>query len=110
MESVGRVHPHVEAKVVRDDGETAQFGEIGELWVKGYLVMKGYWNQADKTREAMHQGWMKTGDLATIDSEGFCAIVGRKKDLVIRCACACFNVFACVLIDAEAVRTFILEK
>ena len=84
VSTVGRIQPHCEVKIVDDEGSTCPVGQTGELWTKGYLVMKGYWNDAQATRSSIENGWMKTGDLATIDSEGFCRIVGRKKDMVIR--------------------------
>ena len=84
VSTVGRIQPHCEVKIVEDDGSTCAVGQTGELWTKGYLVMKGYWNDAEATRSSIENGWMKTGDLATIDNEGFCRIVGRKKDMVIR--------------------------
>ena len=77
--------PHVEAKVIDAEGRIVPCGTAGELLTRGYLVMLGYWNDADKTREAIDAaGWMHTGDLATIDAEGYCNIVGRIKDMVIR--------------------------
>jgi len=77
--------PHVEAKVIDAEGRIVPRGTAGELLTRGYLVMLGYWNDADKTREAIDAaGWMHTGDLATIDAEGYCNIVGRIKDMVIR--------------------------
>jgi fatty-acyl-CoA synthase len=83
--TVGRVQPHVEAKVVDADGRTVPVGTPGELWTRGYLVMQGYWGDEAKTREAVVEGgWMRTGDLATIDAEGYCNIVGRVKDMLIR--------------------------
>jgi fatty-acyl-CoA synthase len=83
--SVGRIHPHVEVKVVDADGRIVPPGEPGELCTRGYSVMRGYWNDEEKTREAIDQGrWMHTGDLATIDMQGYCNIVGRIKDMVIR--------------------------
>ena len=83
--SVGRIHPHVEAKVIDGDGRIVSAGEPGELCTRGYLVMLGYWDDAERTAEAVDAaGWMHTGDLATIDAEGYCNIVGRIKDMVIR--------------------------
>ncbi len=82
--TVGRIHPHVEARIVDESGETVAVGEKGELLTRGYSVMKGYWNDDARTREAIVDGWMHTGDLATLDDEGFCAIVGRVKDMIIR--------------------------
>jgi fatty-acyl-CoA synthase len=83
--TVGRIHPHVEVKVVDAEGRIAPVGQPGELLTRGYSVMLGYWNDAEKTTEAIDAaGWMHTGDLATIDEEGYCNIVGRIKDMVIR--------------------------
>ncbi|TPI85510.1 AMP-binding protein [Mesorhizobium sp. B2-8-9] len=85
VSTVGRIHPHVEVKAIGADGGTVAVGEPGELCTRGYSVMKGYWDDAEKTREAIDvDGWMHTGDLATIDAEGYCNIVGRVKDMVIR--------------------------
>ncbi|PBB90259.1 AMP-binding protein [Mesorhizobium sp. WSM3864] len=85
VSTVGRIHPHVEVKAIGADGATVPVGEPGELCTRGYSVMKGYWDDAEKTREAIDaDGWMHTGDLATIDAEGYCNIVGRVKDMVIR--------------------------
>jgi fatty-acyl-CoA synthase len=83
--TVGRVHPHVEVMVV--DPETdlpVPCGEPGELCTRAYSVMIGYWNEPEKTAEVLRHGWMHTGDLATMDSEGYVNIVGRIKDMVIR--------------------------
>ena len=83
--TVGRIHPHVEVRIVDVEGKIVPVGERGELCTRGYSVMKGYWDDADKTAEAVDaEGWMHTGDLATLDAEGYCNIVGRVKDLVIR--------------------------
>lgn len=91
INSVGRLMPHVEAKVVDPvDGERIlAIGEKGELAVSGYLVMKGYWDQPEKSSEVMrtdHEGrvWMYTGDEAVMDEEGYISIIGRIKDLIIR--------------------------
>ncbi|RTL93468.1 MAG: AMP-binding protein [Hyphomicrobiales bacterium] len=85
VSTVGRIHPHVEVKAIGADGATVAVGEPGELCTRGYSVMKGYWDDAEKTGEAIDaDGWMHTGDLATIDAEGYCNIVGRVKDMVIR--------------------------
>jgi fatty-acyl-CoA synthase len=83
--TVGRIGPHVEVKIVDERGQTAPVGQSGELCTRGYSVMKGYWDEAEKTAEAIDaDGWMHTGDLATIDRDGYCNIVGRVKDMVIR--------------------------
>jgi fatty-acyl-CoA synthase len=85
VSTVGRIHPHVEVKVVDADGNTVPVGESGELCTRGYSVMKGYWEDEEKTAEAIDaEGWMHTGDLGVIDAEGYCNIVGRVKDMVIR--------------------------
>ena len=85
VSTVGRIQPHVEVKVVDDAGRLLPPGEPGELLTRGYCVMQGYWNDAERTMEAIDTaGWMHTGDLATIDDEGYCNIVGRIKDMVIR--------------------------
>jgi fatty-acyl-CoA synthase len=85
VSTVGRAMPHVEAKVIDPEGRIVPRGAPGELLTRGYLVMLGYWNDEERTREAIDAaGWMHTGDLATIDAEGYCNIVGRIKDMVIR--------------------------
>ena len=85
VSTVGRVHPHVEVKVVDQEGKLVPCGETGELLTRGYSVMRSYWNDEEKTLEAIDKaGWMHTGDQATIDAEGYCNIVGRIKDMVIR--------------------------
>ena len=85
VSTVGQAMPHVEAKVVDAEGRIVPRGTPGELLTRGYLVMLGYWNDDEKTREAIDPArWMKTGDLAAIDDDGYCNIVGRIKDMVIR--------------------------
>ncbi len=83
--TVGLVQPALEVKVIdTKTGETLPIGKTGELLTRGYSVMKGYWGSRFKTREAIQDGWMHTGDLATMDEEGYVKIVGRSKDMVIR--------------------------
>ncbi|WP_417473836.1 AMP-binding protein [Leisingera sp.] len=82
--TVGRVHPHLEVKAVDTEGRTVPAGARGELLVRGYSVMQGYWDDAKATAEAIRDGWMRTGDLGTFDAEGFCSITGRVKDMIIR--------------------------
>jgi fatty-acyl-CoA synthase len=83
--TVGRVHPHVEVKIVDEAGRIVPAGSPGELCTRGYSVMLGYWGDAERTAEAVDgAGWMHTGDLATLDQDGYCNIVGRLKDMVIR--------------------------
>ena len=85
VSTVGRIQPHCEVKLVDEAGRVVPRGEPGELCTRGYSVMLGYWEDAAKTREAIDvAGWMHTGDLATLDAEGYCNIVGRLKDMVIR--------------------------
>jgi fatty-acyl-CoA synthase len=85
VSTVGRVHPHLEVKIVDAEGRVVPRGVPGELCTRGYSVMRGYWEDPARTAETVDASrWMHTGDLATIDADGYCAIVGRIKDLVIR--------------------------
>ena len=85
VSTVGRIHPHLEVKIVDAEGRVVAPGIPGELCTRGYSVMLGYWDDEARTAEAVDRsGWMHTGDLATIDAEGYCAIVGRIKDMIIR--------------------------
>ena len=85
VSTVGRIHPHVEVKIVDAEGRIVPRGVAGELCTRGYNVMPGYWDDEERTRSVIDAArWMHTGDLAVIDAEGFCNIVGRIKDLVIR--------------------------
>ncbi len=86
VSTVGRVHPHVEIKIIDpESGETVERGRDGELCTRGYSVMLGYWNDPDRTEDSIDtEGWMHSGDLATMDSEGYVNIVGRIKDMIIR--------------------------
>jgi fatty-acyl-CoA synthase len=85
VSTVGTIHPHLEVKIVDPDGRVVPIGTRGELLTRGYSVMRGYWDDPEKTRQCVDaQGWMHTGDLATLDEQGYCNIVGRVKDLIIR--------------------------
>jgi fatty-acyl-CoA synthase len=84
VSTVGRILPHLEVKVVDTQGHTVPVGQTGELCTRGYSVMLGYWGDAARSAEAVRDGWMFTGDLATIDAQGYCNIVGRVKDMLIR--------------------------
>jgi len=85
VSTVGQVLPHIEIKIVDGEGKAVPRGETGEFCTRGYSVMKGYWNDEEKTNEAIDDGgWMHTGDLATMDEQGYVNIVGRLKDMVIR--------------------------
>ncbi len=86
VSTVGRVHPHVEIKIIDPEtGATLERGRDGELCTRGYSVMLGYWNDPERTRASIDSdGWMHSGDLATMDSDGYVNIVGRIKDMIIR--------------------------
>jgi fatty-acyl-CoA synthase len=85
VSTIGRVHPHLEVKIVDGDGNIVPRGVKGELLTRGYSVMLGYWGDEEKTRDTIDAArWMHTGDLGVIDKDGFAAIVGRAKDMVIR--------------------------
>ncbi len=86
VSTVGLVQPHIDIKIIDPEtGAVMPRGERGEFCTRGYSVMQGYWGDAEKTREAIDaEGWMHTGDLATMDAEGYVNIVGRMKDMVIR--------------------------
>jgi fatty-acyl-CoA synthase len=83
--TVGRVHPHVQVKIIDAEGKVVPRGVAGELLTRGYSVMRGYWDDPERTAEVVDEaGWMHTGDLAVLDAEGHCNIVGRVKDMIIR--------------------------
>ena len=84
VSTVGRVMPHVQVKIIDEEGQVVPKGVQGELCTRGYSVMSGYWAAQEKTDEALKDGWMHTGDLAVIDDEGYGNIVGRVKDMIIR--------------------------
>lgn len=86
VSTVGRPSPHAEIKIVDPaTGETLPVGTAGELCTRGYLVMKGYWNQPEKTQEVLDEdGWLRTGDVARMDENGYVQVTGRMKDMVIR--------------------------
>ena len=83
-DSAGPAMPTFEAKVVDDDGNALPNGQVGELWVRGACVIKGYINRPEATAESITDGWLHTGDIARIDDDGFIFIVDRKKDMVLR--------------------------
>ncbi len=82
--TVGRVLPHLEVKIVDAQDRIVPVGEKGELCTRGYSVMQGYWDDDERTADSVRDGWMHTGDLATLDAQGYGNIVGRVKDMVIR--------------------------
>jgi len=97
-ESCGPAMPTFETRCVGDDGETVPAGQVGELWVKGACVIKGYLNRPEATAESITDGWLHTGDVARIDDDGFIFIVDRKKDMVLRGGenVYCAEVEACI--------------
>jgi long-chain acyl-CoA synthetase len=98
--SCGPAMPSFEARCVDDNGNFLPVGEMGELWVKGAPVIKGYLNRPDATKESITDGWLHTGDVARIDEDGFIFLVDRKKDMVLRGG---ENVY-CVEVEAVAYR------
>ena len=85
VKTVGRAHPHAECKIIGPDGATLPRGEQGEYCSRGYAVMLGYWDDSERTDEAIDaDGWMHSGDLAVMDEDGFVSITGRIKDMIIR--------------------------
>ncbi|OOR91898.1 fatty acid--CoA ligase [Moraxella caviae] len=85
VSTVGRIHPHVELKIVDENNHIVPVGALGEICVRGYSVMAGYWDDEQKTREVIDEhGWMHTGDIGKMDDEGYVQIKGRIKDIVIR--------------------------
>jgi len=85
VSTVGRVHPHVQVKIIDENGKVVPRGTSGELCTRGYCVMQGYWDDEEQTRDTINAaGWLLTGDLAVIDDDGYCDIVGRVKDMIIR--------------------------
>jgi fatty-acyl-CoA synthase len=85
VSTVGRIHPHLQVKIVDSLGRVVPRGCSGELLTRGYSVMKGYWADPERTRDAIDEaGWMHTGDLAALDADGYCNVTGRLKDMLIR--------------------------
>jgi fatty-acyl-CoA synthase len=85
VSTVGRIHPHVQVKIIDENGVVVPRGTSGELCTRGYCVMRGYWGDEEQTAETIDAaGWLHTGDLAVIDEDGYCDIVGRVKDMIIR--------------------------
>ena len=85
VETVGKPGPHLEIKLVGEDGQPVPIGAPGEICCRGYSVMKGYWDEPERTRETIDSGgWLHSGDLGTMDGEGYVRIVGRLKDMIIR--------------------------
>ena len=105
--TIGLPVPSTDIKMIDDDGNEVKMGESGELCVKGPQVMQGYWNRADETANVLSaDGWLKTGDIAQIDSDGFVKIVDRKKDMILVSG---FNVYPNEVEDAIATNPKVLE-
>ena len=102
-DSAGPAMPAYEVKCVDDDGNTVPRGQVGELWVKGAPVIKGYINRPEATAESITDGWLHTGDIARIDEDDFIYIVDRKKDMVLRGGenVYCAEVEACIHLKPE---------
>ena len=88
--SVGRVLVGQEVRLVGDDGEDVPAGDAGEIWVRGPNVFQGYWHDPEATARVLSDGWLRTGDIATVDDDGYLYLVDRAKDLIIVSG---FNVF-----------------
>ncbi len=106
LDHIGVPLPSTECKIIDDDGKEVAMGERGEICVKGPQVMKGYWNREDETELVLNDGWLKTGDIAVVDDEGFFQIVDRKKDMILVSG---FNVYPNEVEDALAKHPGILE-
>ncbi|MCS6832088.1 MAG: AMP-binding protein, partial [Flammeovirgaceae bacterium] len=105
--TIGIPLPSTELKVMDDDGKEVPLGERGELWGRGPQVMKGYWNRPDETAKVLTEdGWLKTGDIATMDKDGFFKIVDRKKNMILVSG---FNVYPNELEDVIAKHPKVLE-
>ncbi|MCY0799573.1 long-chain-fatty-acid--CoA ligase FadD [Providencia rettgeri] len=104
--SIGLPVPSTDVKFLDDDGHEVAIGEPGEMWVKGPQVMKGYWNRPDSTAEAIVDGWLATGDIAEIDTEGYIRIVDRKKDMIIVSG---FNVYPNEIEDVISAHPDVIE-
>lgn len=81
--SAGRAAPHAEVRIVDADGDEVPRGDVGEIVARGDHVMAGYWNRSDATADAVRRGWMHTGDLGSMDSDGYVYVVDRLKDMII---------------------------
>jgi fatty-acyl-CoA synthase len=85
VETVGRAGPHLEVKIIDEEGAIVPVGEKGDICTRGYAVMKGYWNDPQRTAETVDaDGWLHSGDLGIMDDEGYVSVVGRLKDMIIR--------------------------
>ena len=104
--TIGIPAPSTDVRLTGDNGEEVEIGQPGEMWVKGPQVMKGYHNRQDATDEVLKDGWLATGDIATMDENGFFTIVDRKKDMIIVSG---FNVFPNEIEEVLVTHPGILE-
>lgn len=105
--SIGLPVPSTDVRLVDDEGQEVAFGEPGELWVRGPQVMLGYWQRPEATDEVLKEGWLATGDIATLDEQGFLRIVDRKKDMILVSG---FNVYPNEIEDVVALHPKVLES
>lgn len=105
--SIGLPVPSTDVRLVDDEGQDVAFGEPGELWVRGPQVMLGYWQRPAATDEVLKDGWLATGDIATLDEQGFLRIVDRKKDMILVSG---FNVYPNEIEDVVALHSKVLES
>jgi fatty-acyl-CoA synthase len=84
VETVGRIHDHLEVKLINGEGQTVPTGQTGEILTKGYSIMQGYWGNDVATEKSVIDGWMHTGDLGTMDEQGYVRVIGRNKDMISR--------------------------
>lgn len=105
--SIGLPVPSTDVRLINDEGNEVGLGEPGELWVRGPQVMLGYWQRPDATDEVLKDGWLATGDIATLDEQGFLRIVDRKKDMILVSG---FNVYPNEIEDVVALYSKVLES
>ncbi|HFP3027518.1 long-chain-fatty-acid--CoA ligase FadD [Yersinia enterocolitica] len=105
--SIGLPVPSTDVRLVDDEGNDVAMGEPGELWVRGPQVMLGYWQRPEATDEVLKDGWLATGDIATLDEQGFLRIVDRKKDMILVSG---FNVYPNEIEDVVALHAKVLES
>ncbi|AHM73723.1 long-chain-fatty-acid--CoA ligase FadD [Yersinia hibernica] len=105
--SIGLPVPSTDVRLVDDEGHDVALGQPGELWVRGPQVMVGYWQRPDATDEVLKEGWLATGDIATLDEQGFLRIVDRKKDMILVSG---FNVYPNEIEDVVALHAKVLES
>ena len=105
--SIGLPVPSTDVRLINDEGNEVGLGEPGELWVRGPQVMLGYWQRPDATDEVLKDGWLATGDIATLDAQGFLRIVDRKKDMILVSG---FNVYPNEIEEVVALHSKVLES